>query len=156
MSGFFNRIKNFVTGGGVEMTLQINNECYLRKPFDVELKMQVDNAAIEAELIYIDLKYIESVEVQVTTHSAQGHSQSRTVRKNSVLYEDRIFIEQDFVLEADQDYTYVNTIQLPLEAMPSFDGIHSKLIWSLQAFIQKSGNDPESEVLVFEPLYEIL
>lgn len=154
--GLFSKLKNFVTGGGVNLTLQIVNECYLRKPFDVELTLAVDDLEIEAELIYIEVKFVETVRVRVNTSNSQGHSTTRTVTKESILYEDKIYIERDFVLEPNREYNYTTTIQLPLEASPSFEGVHSKLVWSLQAFIQKSGNDPESEVLIFDPLYELV
>ena len=154
--GFFNKIKNFVTGGGVELTLEIVGECYLRKPFEVALTLTVDNLEIEAELIYLNLKFVERVRVRVNTHNSQGQSSSRTVTKESVLYEDKIYLDRDIVLDPNQEYRYTETIHLPLEAMPSFEGVHANLEWSLQAVIEKSGNDPESEVLIFDPLYEIV
>lgn len=154
--GLFSTIKNFITGGGVRLSLQIINESYLRKPFEVELIIAVEDQDIEAELIYIDLKYIEEVTVEVRTRNAQGQHSTETKRNHTVLYEDKILIEKDFVLESGQEYTYVSTVQLPLEAFPSFQGKHAKLLWIMEAFVQKSGNDPNSEVLVFEPLYELI
>ncbi len=152
--GLFSKIKNFITGGGVRLSLQIVNESYLRKPFDVELIIAVEDQDIEADLIYIDLKYLEEVSVSVNTRNAQGHYSTIVEKEYAVLYEEKIMVEENFILEAGQEYTYVNTIQLPLEAFPSFEGVNSKLIWSMEAFVQKAGNDPNSEKLIFEPLYD--
>jgi len=154
--GFFKKIKNFLTDGGATVTLEILSEVYLRKPFDVLLTISLEDQDVLAERIYIEVKYLEVVRMQVSTRTMNGHSTTKTVTKESVLYEDRILLEKDYLLKAGTQYQSTNTIQLPLEAMPSFDGVHAKLIWTLEAFVEKSGHDPGSEKLIFDPLYELL
>ncbi len=157
--GFFDgltNIKNFFTGGGAEITVAIKGDCYLRKPFLASTVISVGDSDISSELVYLHLAYTEIVEATGTAHDMHGNSSRKTFRERTILYEKKFTLDENVILKAKETYYFETEINLPIEVFPSFKGINAELVWSLQTFIEKTGNDPESDKLVFEPTFEII
>ncbi len=153
--GFFDklkRVKNYFTGGGAEIEIEFLGESYLHQPFNIKVVVKIGEQEIDCNEVYLVVKNTEHVEVQARTYNSNGQSTSRVFHNAATLYEDRISFAQDVILEANQIYDFEATLHFPPEVVPSFQGINSKLVWTLQAFIDMRGNDPNSELVEFEPL----
>jgi len=153
--GFFDglkRIKNYFTGGSAEVDIEFLQECRLHEPFNIKVVLTIGDQDIDSNEIYLEVKNTEHVEVQARTYNSSGQSTSRTFHNAANLYEDRISFAEDIILSANEIYEFEAQLHFPPEVVPSFQGINSKLVWTLQAFIDTRGNDPNSELVEFEPL----
>jgi len=152
----FKKFKNYITGGGVEVSIGIKDECYLRKPFEVAVSIKVGEQQTEADRIYIHIKYTEKVKASGHVHDSDGSSSRETFYDSEILFEEKLILDEDKILLANERYDYTASIELPVEVSPSFNGVNAELIWTMQVFVDKPGNDPESEELKFDPLYQIV
>ncbi len=147
--------KNYLTGGGINLEL-INPEiCYLRKPFNVVLYIKVEDRDIEVDSIYIQVKQEEIVRVPVKSKNMNGHKTKRTEHKTHLLYERKILIEQDVILDAQEEYDFEVEIELPPDAFPAFIGKYTELVWTMKGVVEKPGTNPKSNIIRFDPYYEI-
>ena len=147
--------KNYLTGGGVFMELFLPEVCYLRKPFFVKLYIEVENQDIDVDSIYIHILHEEKVSVPIKETKADGTKKSKRIRKSNILFEKKVLIEEDVVLEANEKYEFEIEIELPSGTYPSFIGKYSEINWGMRAVAVKSGTNPKSDMMIFEPYYEI-
>jgi len=149
------KAKNYMTGGGAKLYIDLVEEPRLRQAFKVEVRLDIDDAEIEVDRIYLALRFTEHVQMEISTTDATGKSHSSTERKQNILFKEDIVLDEMLILNADEQYSYETTIKLPPEVLPAFEGVNAKFTWSLQAIIDKAGNNPESKLIYFEPLYSI-
>lgn len=151
-------IKNYITGGGAELFIKMD-ESYLRQAFKVSLEIQVKDVDINADQIYLEFKNVESVEVDVKVRDySNEHSlgnRSKTVSKKHTIVEEKIVLDENVLLEFGESYLYEKEVTLPMEGLPTYIGKNCEIYWTVQAYIEKKGNDPNSKLVVFDPIYAI-
>jgi len=156
--GFFDSLKkakNFLTGGGAKLKIVQLDQPQLRQPFKVEVVISMEDSDIEADKIYLQIKNIEQLKMKIYRTDELGERRQKEERKQNVLYENKYILEQNVTLAALEEYRYVVELNIPPECFPAFQGIDAKYTWSMQAIIEKSGNNPESDRIDFEPAYTL-
>jgi len=154
-------VKNYITGGGAELSINMK-ETFLRQAFGLSLEILIKDVDIKADRIYLVIQNVEAVEGEVdmrnsmndSTHGTIGNRR-RTVRKKHVIVENKITLDESVLLEANESYLYEKEIMLPMEGVPTYVGKYSEIYWSVQAFVEKSGNDPNSKLVLFDPIYVV-
>jgi len=163
------KAKNYFTGGGAELVVEFASEPQLRKPFNVNLYVRVKESDVEVDRIYLKVKNIEEVEVRVRVPKTQtgrpgevhrtpvgnSNTKNRTERQSHTIAEQEFILDEGVLLHANQEYDWNTEIVLPIDGVNSYAGKNAKIYWTIQAYLEKSGNDPNSKVIVFDPLYEI-
>jgi len=160
------KAKNYFTGGGAELVVEFVSEPQLRKPFNVNLYVRVKESDVEVDRIYLKVKNIEEVEVRVRVQNNPTRrpgevqttptgSRNRTERETHIIAEQEFILDEGVLLNANQEYDWKTEIVLPIDGVNSYAGKNAKIYWTIQAYLEKSGNDPNSKVIVFDPLYEM-
>ena len=149
------KAKNYLTGGGANIEIEIIGTPHLKKAFTVRIDVEIEKSDIQADRIYIIVQNTEHVEMNIRSRNTTGRNRGRTHRRQNVLFKEDIVLEEMVLLTANDHFTYKADILLPEEANPSYTGVNAKVSWSLQACIEKSGNNPESERIYFDPFYTI-
>jgi len=145
--GFFSNLKNYVTGSGAKVTLQVNEPARGR-PFTVTITAETAETACTVNKVYLQVRASEHVEipdVEVAKRSGdtlEAHRQ--TVQHNETTYQEDVEVAPAMELEAGQLYTWKAEINLPAEVLPSFVGRRARHEWKLLAGLDMRGNDPDS------------
>ncbi|MEL6924157.1 MAG: hypothetical protein AAFO94_08925 [Bacteroidota bacterium] len=162
------KAKNYFTGGGAEVVLEFVDEPQLRRPFKVQLFVRVKETDIEIDRICLVIKNLEevvikNVKVNRTTPGA-GSTQPgsvnkandhKTVRESHVITKAEIVLDENVLLHANQEYDWQYEVQLPIDGVNGYAGKYTKIYWTIQAYLEKAGNDPNSKLITFDPRYEI-
>ena len=156
--GFFDSIKkakNYLTGGGVKIEIIQLDQPQLRKPFKLKVLIILEDGEIEADKIYLEIKNTEQLKMNVDIKDDTGKRYQRQETKYNILYEREYILDQMKLLQAYEKYTYEVEVNIPLHCFPSFKGVGAKYTWTVQAAIDKAGNNPESDLIYIEPEYTI-
>ena len=161
--GFWNKLKqakNYLTGGGLDAHIRFTDEPRLKQPFMVELNAVIEDHDIEVREINLIIRNIETVKVRVTgnqrsTRDNQVINTSRDETETNVLCEDKIVVTQHTLLEANRKYNWNVQVHLPERGNPNYQSENCKIYWTMQAFFEKGGNDPNTDLVYFEPAYTI-
>ena len=149
------KMKNYLTGGGVKIEIRDIEAPKLKTPFSVEVIITVEDEDIETDKICLRIRNEEHVKMSVNVMGNDGTQRSQEERKKNILYEHIYLMDENKQLRANQTYTYTVEISLPPECFPVFHGVNAKYTWSMQAYIDKSGNNPNTKVIYFEPAYTL-
>jgi hypothetical protein len=159
--GIFNKLKsiaNSVTGGGAKVSMEITSEPSLSQPFGVRVTAAVDGADLSVKRVYIKVQGTESVKARNVGVSEYVNGQTQT-RYKDVDYNEVSF-ERDFDvagaqnLSAGQTYTWEAEIDPSnYDMLPTYKGKLARHEWQLQAGLDASGNDPNSDWVNVELYY---
>jgi len=145
--GFFSKIKNFVTGGGAEVTIEAI-EPALGGPFQVKIHAAVEDADIEIKELYLKVASLETVIIKNVEIAKIIDEKMETVREDientTTVHDQKIEVTGEQTLKANEEYDWETTVTLPENALPSFIGITAKHEWKILAGLDTSGNDPDS------------
>jgi len=125
--GVLNNIKNFVTGGAAEISLDFSPAKVKRED---EVKVLVTVKALDN--IHIKDVVVNIKAVEETTSKDILFSQSEDVDKN-------------IQLNKDDTKTWETTVKIPSDAIKSWRGKHSRLDWFINAEIELPGLNPDSD-----------
>lgn len=156
--GFFDSIKkakNYLTGGGVKIDVIQIDQPQLRAPFKIEVVVIVEDGEIEADKIYLHIKNVEHVKKSVEVTDEKGNAHQHQEIKQNILFEQEYVLDQLRHLRPHEIYKYQVEVSIPVECFPAFTGIDARYTWTMQAAIDKAGNNPESDLIDFEPAYTI-
>ena len=149
--GFFNKLKNYVTGGAAKVTVEAV-EPFRGGPFRVKIHAAVEDSEIPIEQVYLKIVSLETVVIKDVEIARQVEEKMETVRqdieKTTTSHDQRIEVAGQQVLQANQEYDWETTVTLPDNALPSFYGITAKHEWKILAGLSTSGNDPDSGWIV--------
>jgi len=151
--GFFDKLKNYVTGGGAKVTVEAV-EPSRGGPFQVKIHAAVGETEVPIQEVYLKVVSLETVVIKDVEIARQVEDKMETVRqdieKTTTAHDQKIEVEGPQVLQANQEYDWETTVTLPENALPSFYGITAKHEWKILAGLSTSGNDPDSGWVVIK------
>jgi hypothetical protein len=148
--GFLDKLKNYVTGGGAKVTLQVG-EVAPGRPIPVVVRAQVEGAPVKASKIYVAVRAVETVDLIHRDRDASAHAGDRDrVHDTETTFSKEFVIHGPVELAAGSKHEWQGEIQIPQSAQPSYRGKHAKHEWSVLAGIDVSGNDPDSGWVAIE------
>ena len=149
--GFFNKLKNYVTGSSAKVTAEAVEPSF-GGPFQVKIHAAVGETEVQIQEVYLKVVSLETVVIKDVEIARQVEDRMETVRedieKTTVAHDEKIVVEGPQVLQANQEYDWEATVNLPENALPSFYGITARHEWKIMAGLSTSGNDPDSGWIV--------
>ena len=140
-------IKNVLMGRAAKVYLDTPIVTF-GEPFNVTIRAQVQDADIQVNRVYFEIQGREEVEVPDTdvVYEVDGDHQRRTelVRACCSTIEIEIAVAETQELEANQEYEWTATVELPRNAMPTFIGRFCRHYYVARASLDCFGNDPDS------------
>src|SRR3954466_11632944 len=131
--GFFGDLKNKITGGAAQVTVQCGP---VRRGQATPVKIQaVAKANGKVNSVYLLVR---------GTESASWKANNETIGNSSVSFDTKIVVAGAQDIVAGQTYNWDGQIELPANVHASLSG---KLIdhkWEVQAGLDMPGNDPDS------------
>lgn len=145
--GFFSDLKNKVTGGGAQVNIQVPTVVRGQAaPVRIEVTAKA-NGKVNA--VYLLVNAVETCEVKDSDWNGTKHT-TETVRGRKTSYDNKITVAGPFELQAGQSYSFDARLELPTNVNPSFDGKMIEHVWTIQAGLDMTGNDPDSGWVKFE------
>jgi hypothetical protein len=142
--GFFDKVKaakNFVTGGGAEVQVQVG-QAGLGVPIQVMVSAQVGGSPLSVNQIYIKVRGEEQVQMTVRDRDTPGDRDRINERVET--FEQVFPITGPLQLEANSQHQWQGQFQLPPDALPTYMGRNARHTWSVLAALDVRGNDPDS------------
>lgn len=125
--GLLDSVKNFVTGGGAEVVVTIENPVI---DGGETLKMNVSATAKEETLA------IKNVYVEVKAEEKSANTK--------MIYETTIELENTVQLSAGESKSWNCEVPIPADMPATFFGRHSSMQWYVNAGLDVPGIDPAS------------
>lgn len=133
--------KNFVTGGGAELSVQIG-QATPGAPIPVLVSAQVGGAPISVNQVYVRVRAEEIVQMTVRDRDDPGDRDRVNERVETF---DQVFpITGPLQLEANTQHQWQGQVQLPANAAPTYMGRNARHVWSALGALDVRGNDPDS------------
>ena len=142
---------NMLTGGGAKVTLEIINPT-LTGEFLGKIKAVISDADLKIAKVYLKVAGVEKVIIKnVSFPNSSGSTSTsltsatkKDLEESAFTYQNEIKVTDAITLTAKQEYNWDVKIQLPANALPTFQGINAKHEWQFLAGLDSSGNDPDS------------
>ncbi len=148
--GFFDKvksIKNFITGGAAKVYLD-SSEIVFGEQFELRIRVQVDDADLKIDRVYVEIEGIEEIEVPDVDviYEEDGEEERRLeiVRAETTTTELEITVDDGQVLNANEKYEWTVNIELPSDALPPYNGQYCQHSYMARASLDCFGNDPDS------------
>lgn len=126
--GILNNIKNFVTGGAAEVTLDFENRVINdNSPLRIKLTATAKEETIIIDKVYLDIAAVEK----------SGNTK--------YMYKDQKILDDQVQLNAGESKTWETQFEIPSTAPATFIGKKSSLKWQVSGGLDMSGVDPSSE-----------
>jgi len=139
--GIFNKLKkaaNFLTGGGAEVELNIADG-NITDPINAQINIKVGEGELNVQNIYMLLKCTEITKTVVESEDGEEIEENE-----NFIYDEKIEIAGNQVLESEKEYLFTKEINLPEDAEGSLVEDNREVSWEFQAGIDIKGNDPDS------------
>lgn len=125
--GLLNSVKNFITGGGAEVVVTIDNPVIEGTEL---LKLSISATAKE------DTLAIKKVYVEVKAEEKSANTKN--------LYNTSIELDNNVQLSAGESKSWKCEVPIPEDIPATFFGRHSSMQWYINAGLDVPGNDPDS------------
>lgn len=140
-------IKNAITGGAAKVYLDAP-EIDFGAPFELVVRVEVDDADVKVDRVYLELEGIEEVEIPDTDviYDRDGVEERRReiVRASTTTTRLNLTLDEAQVLVANEKYDWTCTIELPESALAPYFGKHCQHFYRARASLDCFGNDPDS------------
>ena len=130
--GILKSIKNFVTGGAAEVSLEFENRI-LNDSQPLRIKL---TATAKDETVIIDKVYVNVAAMEKSANTKK-------------MYADQKFLDDQVQLNAGESKTWDVQFEIPSTAPATFIGKHSSLKWQAKGGLEMSGVDPKSDTELF-------
>lgn len=140
--GFLDKIKNaknFVTGGGAKVQIQLGSEATRGQTIPVMVRAQVAGAPLKVAKVYLLVRARESVEMTV-----REGGEKHQINESNESFRQEFVVTGPVDLDAESQHEWNAEIQLPTNAQGTYRGHHSNHVWEFQAALDVKGNDPDS------------
>lgn len=148
--GFFDKVKamkNAMTGGAAKVYLD-SDPVTFDEPFKVRIRVQVDDAPLKINRVYLYVKGEERVEVPDFDFEydidGNSHRTSETVRASEETVDLDISVAEGQELEANESYEWEVEVELPSHAPAFYRGRFCEHVYTAYAGLDAFGNDPDS------------
>lgn len=125
--GILDSVKNFVTGGGAEMSITLENPVI---EANESLKASISAMAKE------DTMAVRQVYVSIKAEEKSGETRQ--------LYETTIELEKNVQLSVGELKSWNCEVPIPADVPATFFGRHSSLQWYIKGGLDVSGVDPNT------------
>lgn len=131
--GFFGDLKNKVTGGAAQVTVQM------------QAAKRGAATPVRVQAVAKSNGKVASVYVLVRgTESASWKADNQTVGNSHQSFDTKIVLAGAQDIVAGQTYTWDGQVELPANVHPSVSGKLIEHRWEVQAGLDMPGNDPDS------------
>ncbi len=134
--GLFDKMKNFVTGGGAEVKLEHAPVAFPSMPLAVKVTVTA-KTDLKSDGVFVDLVGMEQASFRPAQADADVHHSAQT-------YSTALKLSEALTMTAGEVRTFEGVVLLPKEAQPTFVGKKVKHGWTIRGRIEVSGNDPDS------------
>lgn len=148
--GFFDTLKsmkNSITGGAAKVYLDVAPAA-LGEPVEFMVRAEVQDADLKISRVYLEIEGREEVEVPDTdvVYEIDGVADRRTeiVRANYVTAQLEVTVSEGQELEANSSHEWTVSVELPVDALPSYRGHYCSHGYIARASLDCFGNDPDS------------
>ena len=145
--GFLDKIKaakNYITGGGAEVTVQLADEpASFEKPLVFHSKVVVKDADLKVDKVYLKIRSQE-------TSEAYCNDAGRTVSNHTTTHKEEFVVAENVVMEAGKTYEYTTEVDLSGDLQGTYNGVNAWHEWAVYVGLDVSGNDPDSNWQTFE------
>lgn len=148
--GLFDKVKalkNSITGGAAKVYVDSGN-ISLTEPFDVTVRVQVQDADVKMNRAYLNIEGREEVEVPDTdvVYESDGGIERRReiVRAQGITVDLVLTVAEGQTLEANQNYQWTVSVELPRTAQAPYIGRYCRHRYLAKAGLDCFGNDPDS------------
>ncbi len=125
--GLLNSVKNFVTGGGAEVVVTIENPVIDgSEPLALSISATAKEETLAVKKVYVEVKAEEK--------SAN----------TKLLYNTTIELEKNVQLSTGENKSWNSEVPIPEDIPATFFGRHSSMQWYVNAGLDVPGNDPDS------------
>ncbi|MEQ8712488.1 MAG: sporulation protein [Cyclobacteriaceae bacterium] len=125
--GLLNSVKNFVTGGGAEVIVNIENPVIDgSEPLRLSISATAKEETLAVKKVYVEVKAEEK--------SAN----------TKLLYNTTIELEKNVQLSAGENKSWSCEVPIPEDIPATFFGRHSSMQWYVNAGLDVPGMDPDS------------
>lgn len=132
--GFFKDLKNKVTGGAAQVTIQMPQQAQRGQGLPVQIQA---TAKADAKLTAVYL-------LVRATESCEWKNGSEKIGNSKTSFETRIQVAGPQELKEGETYNWQGLIELPVSAHASMRGSLIEHSWEVQAGLDMAGNDPDS------------
>ncbi|MGE0789615.1 MAG: hypothetical protein AB7S26_28340 [Sandaracinaceae bacterium] len=145
--GFFDNLKNAVTGGAAEVRLE-TGPAVRGQVLQFRVHAQAKSDA-QVNAVYLLIRAVETCQVKDTDWD-DGKRMTETVRGRKVSFEQKVNVAPGGQLANGQAYSWDGQVQLPAQVGPTFRGTMIAHTWEVQAGLDMTGNDPDSGWITLE------
>jgi hypothetical protein len=138
--GFLKNLKNKVTGGAAEVTVEVGVG-QRGQPFPIKVHALSKGSGKVSE-VYLLVRATESCEFR--------DDHNNVVSGTHVSFETRIGIAGAMQLEDGKSYEWTGMLELPEDTNPTFEGELIQHVWEVMAGLDMPGNDPDSGWVAIE------
>jgi len=135
--GFFDKIKNAVTGGAAKV--EVETEMSYSMPGVtcwVKITVTSTGSDLKSGGVFFDIVADESV----SSSGSDGRSTTLATRTS----EQVVSIAPAFVLAAGESRVFQGEFTIPGDALPTYRGRNATHLWQVRGRVEMVGNDPDS------------
>jgi len=140
--GFFSKLKNAVTGGSARVHVE-TTEIVLGQPFEVKVTAAAD-ADLKFSRVYVYLQSFEAAMVHEIPVAEPHGVVVQTVEGEFQTVNIQLDVHGPGELAAGDEAEWIAEVDLPENAMPTFQGETVGNHWRIMAGLDAFGNDPDS------------
>jgi len=133
--------KNFVSGGGAKLALEVGGQVELGAPVPVRVNAQI-SASMSPQQVYVRVRAQEVV--NMTVRDQDDHGDRDRVNQSVTTFDQTFPITGPLELAEGEQHTWEGQFELPPSCQPSYLGKNCRHVWSIQAGLDVRGNDPDS------------
>lgn len=152
--GFLSKMKNFVTGGGAKVSVEIADTVPRGSTLQVRVTAVIGDSDLNAENVMLKIRATEKVSLQgvevADRHDDEGGTERKTIHESEQTFKREKNLASAQTLEANETYTWDAEIEIPNDVLPTYRGRNAKHSWHALAAVAVRGNDPDSGWIDFD------
>lgn len=147
--GFFNKLKNFVTGGAATVSVRpVNQVNDGNSPIKVEIRAMVKEEDCDIRNVYFKVRAIERVVARDIDLARDEGGNIRRYREDVhdsfTTYEVEMQVDGAQTLKGNQTYDWNVEFEIPHNVNGTYRGRNATHDWEIYAGLDMAGNDPDS------------
>jgi len=146
-------VKNFITGGGASVFIELLNTPRLGGPLYVRVRAKVGDQDLKATAVYLCVQSIEKIHVHNrgfhVSIGKRAPARQADTRRRTITWEIETIIEPIDGLEANGAFIWDGVVNLPLDGSATYHGTYAKHIWRVRGGLAVSGTHPKSSWFEF-------
>ena len=151
---FLSKMKNFVTGGGAKVTVEVADSISRGSTLQVRVTAVIGDNDLNAENVTLKVSATEKVSLK-GVEVADRHDDDDGTERKTVSHSEQTFGREKSVasaqtLSANETYTWDAEIEIPNDVLPTYRGRNAKHRWNVLAALEVRGNDPDSGWVDFD------